>query len=56
VAGSWLKYGDPKAADKSYKALVRRCRRTALGKAADLKRWIPELDAEGRQLLPRDPM
>jgi hypothetical protein len=54
VAGSWLKHRDPKGADKFYKALVRRCRRTALGTAADLNRWCPELDEEGRPLLPRD--
>jgi len=54
VAGSWLKHRDPKAADKFYKALVRRCRRTALGTAADLKRWFPELDEDGKPLLPRD--
>jgi hypothetical protein len=56
VAGSWLKSRDPKAADKFYKALVWRCRRTVLGKAADLKRWFPELDEQGRPLLPRDQM
>jgi hypothetical protein len=54
VAGSWLKNRDPKAADKFYKELVRRCRRTVLGTAADLKRWFPELDEDGKPLLPRD--
>jgi hypothetical protein len=47
TAGSWLKHRDPKAADVFYKALVRRCRRTALGQAADRKRWFPELDSTG---------
>jgi hypothetical protein len=56
VAGSWLKNRDPKAADRFYKALVRRCRRTVLGKAADLKRWFPTLDEDGEPLLPRDQM
>ena len=41
VAGTWLKHRDPAAADVFYKALVRRCRRTALGQAADHKRWFP---------------
>jgi hypothetical protein len=53
VAGSWLKNRDPKAADRFYKALVRRCRRTVVGKAADLKRWFPTLDEDGEPLLPR---
>src|SRR6185295_4947490 len=44
TAGSWLKDRDPATADIFYKALVRRCRKTALGAAADLKRWFPELD------------
>jgi LysM repeat protein len=47
VAGSWLKYRDPEAADRYYKALVLRCRKTAIGAKADQMRWFPELDAEG---------
>jgi len=47
VAGSWLKYRDPEAADRFYKALVLRCRKTAIGAKADQMRWFPELDAEG---------
>src|SRR5439155_1464416 len=31
TAGSWLKNRDPQTADLFYKALVRRCRKTALG-------------------------
>ncbi len=42
-AGTWIKYLNPKAADKYYKALVRRCRRTALGEEADRIRWFPDL-------------
>lgn len=42
-AGSWLKAQDPKAADRFYKALVRRCRKTDLGAAADTLRWFPPL-------------
>jgi hypothetical protein len=43
LAGSWLKNRDPIAADVFYKALVRRCRGTALGQAADRKRWFPAI-------------
>jgi hypothetical protein len=50
IAGSWLKYHDPKAADRFYKALVRRCRQTALGELADRKRWFPILDEQGNPL------
>jgi hypothetical protein len=41
TAGAWLKNRDPKAADRFYKALVRRCGRTPLGQAADKLRWFP---------------
>jgi hypothetical protein len=40
-AGTWLKNRDPKSADRFYKALVKRCGTTELGKAADKKRWFP---------------
>ena len=40
-AGGWIKAQDPKGADKFYKALVRRCGSTALGKEADRLRWFP---------------
>jgi hypothetical protein len=46
-AGSWIKYVDPKAADVFYKALVNRCRKTALGDAADRRRWFPLRDEKG---------
>ena len=52
VGGSWIKHRDPKAADVFYKALVRRCRKTAIGAEADRIRWFPLLDAHGR-LRPR---
>lgn len=42
-AGSWLKDRDPQAADRFYKALVKRCDATALGKEADRRRWFPPL-------------
>jgi hypothetical protein len=47
-SGTWLKYLDPDFADRFYKALVNRCRKTALGAAADRKRWFPVLDEQGR--------
>ena len=50
TAGSWLKYWSPKEADVFYKALVRRCGQTALGKQADLMRWFPFLDENGNPL------
>ena len=47
TAGTWLKLSDPKTADLFYKALVRRCRQTAIGAQADRMRWFPTLDAAG---------
>lgn len=47
TAGSWLKVRDPETADIFYKALVRRCRQTALGGEADRIRWFPRLDENG---------
>lgn len=47
-AGAWIKNQKPKAADRFYKALVRRCRETDIGKAADSLRWFPTLDADGK--------
>jgi hypothetical protein len=41
TGGTWLKNRDPEGADRFYKALVRRCRRTPLGEAADRLRWFP---------------
>lgn len=43
-AGSWLRIGDPKAADRFYKAMVRRCGATPLGIEADRLRWFPTLE------------
>jgi len=45
-AGSWLKARDPKAADRFYKAMVRRCGTTELGKKADKLRWFPPLKTD----------
>jgi hypothetical protein len=60
-AGSWLKNRDPKAADRFYKAMVRRCGATPLGIEADKLRWFPTLADEDRaftdriaQALPED--
>jgi len=44
TAGTWLKERDPKAADRFYKALVRRCGKTALGREAARIRWFPRVD------------
>jgi hypothetical protein len=45
VAGTWLKYRDPKAADRFYKALVRRCGGTSLGREAARRWWLPSVDS-----------
>lgn len=42
-AGTWIKYRDPREADRFYKALVRRCRQTELGGEADRRRWFPRI-------------
>jgi hypothetical protein len=52
-SGTWIKYLDPKKADVFYKALVNRCRHTAIGAEADRKRWFPILDEAGN-LVPND--
>ncbi|MEM1179494.1 MAG: hypothetical protein AAGM22_14195, partial [Acidobacteriota bacterium] len=44
TAGTWLKNLDPERADRFYKALVRRCSETEIGRAADRRRWFPPLD------------
>jgi hypothetical protein len=53
LAGTWLKNRDPIAADVFYKALVRRCRKTAVGAEADRLRWFPKVDTDGN-LVPRE--
>ena len=47
IAGTWIKKLDPESADKFYKALVNRCRKTAIGAQADRMRWFPVLDENG---------
>ena len=53
TGGSWLKNLDAEVADIFYKALVRRCRKTAIGDVADRRRWFPILDENGNLQLPR---
>ena len=50
TSGGWIKVADPQAADVFYKSLVRRCRKTSIGKQADEMRWFPTLDAAGHPL------
>jgi hypothetical protein len=52
AGGTWIKYLDQYEADRFYKALVRRCRKTQLGDAADKKRWFPLLDEFGKIVYP----
>ena len=44
IGGSYIKIEDPQEADKFYKALVRTCGRTKLGKEAYKLHWFPELE------------
>lgn len=40
-AGGWLKNRDPRAANRFYQALVRRCGATELGRRAAARHWFP---------------
>jgi len=51
IAGSWLKIRDPQAADRFYKTLVLRCRKTKLGQEADKLRWFPKIEIDRNKLL-----
>jgi hypothetical protein len=42
-AGTWLKFRDPKSAERFYRALIKRCPATSLGKTAIKLRWFPPL-------------
>ncbi len=42
TGGMWLRYRDPPAADRFYKALVRRNPNLAVAREADRLRWFPE--------------
>jgi len=44
TAGSWIKDKDPQAADRFYKALVRRCGNTTLGAQAASLHWFPKIE------------
>ena len=44
---------DLQSADIVYKMLVRRCRKTELGDAADRQRWFPPFDANGKPFVTR---
>lgn len=44
IAGTWIKYLDPKAADRFYKAMIWRNWSTPLAREADRKRWFPAID------------
>ena len=44
LGGTWLKNRDPKAADRFYRALVRCCSQTELGREAARVKWFPEVD------------
>lgn len=52
-AGGWIKYRDPKSANRFYRALVLRCNKTELGAIAEKIRWFPPLDANGKPYLPK---
>ena len=56
TAGQWLSNTDPKAADRFYQAMVRRCAKTPEGQAADAKHWfLAELAAlEDLPALPQE--
>jgi hypothetical protein len=43
LGGTYLKYRDKEEADKFYKALVKTCGDTKLGKEADKLRWFPKI-------------
>lgn len=51
TAGQWLSNNDPKAADRFYQAMVRRCAKTPAGKSADERRWFLA-DLEEQEDLP----
>ncbi len=42
TAGSWIKDGDEKAADRLFQIIERRAAKTKIGKAASLKHWFVE--------------
>ena len=53
--GMWLRYRDPPAADRFYKALVRRNPNLAVAREADRLRWFPKEFDERVLYTPRPP-
>jgi hypothetical protein len=51
IAGLWMSAKEAAAADKFYKALVSRNRKTELGQQADKLRWFPDIVFDGDSLL-----
>lgn len=51
IAGSWQASKQPKEADIFYKAMVKRCGNTELGKQADKLRWFPKIEVDKAKLL-----
>jgi hypothetical protein len=52
IAGLWLNaMNDSQAADKFYKTLVKRCRKTSLGQKADEIHWFPSIKIDSASLL-----
>jgi hypothetical protein len=52
IAGLWLNaMNDSQAADKFYKTLVKRCRKTSLGQKADEIHWFPYIKIDSTSLL-----
>lgn len=54
TAGQWLAARDPMAADRFYQAMVKRCKETEMGQAADKKRWFIQ-DADSLEEFPGMP-
>jgi hypothetical protein len=53
--GRWLAHRDPKAADRFYQAIVRRCSGLPRGRELDRRRWfLPEAPASGLPELPAE--
>ncbi|MFD0892046.1 hypothetical protein KBB96_11515 [Luteolibacter ambystomatis] len=62
TAGQWLAARNPQAADPLYQAMVKRCKDTPMGQAADKKRWfignteaLQDLPGLPDELMPKKP-
>jgi len=51
IAGAWLGASDPNEADRFYKELVVRCRKTEIGREAERVRWFPKIEMGREKLL-----